>query len=752
MNQQFTTSYARNSVGRQRSRWLGLLIMLLLLGVPKNAFAIDNFSYVSESKKHGTTIYTRWANWLRQHANSNTGVYYDVMRYGEENSFRGWSRNGTDGRPTTWYYQNNCGPGINNNTWYGGENLSNWFYFKYENINEVTPDHPYVEIWVPTFDQDSSNPDVTKAGALYVTDKDGDDVLVAVQQYGQRQIDNFYVQCFNYNSTTYKTYLLNPQFYQLNQVRFEDEYNSGNYKQEGYGTNYVISPGILTNWGTFNGANSSYYYFGSNPQYVKLRYYPGYNMGESFDLSYINNWDLNAENNNTTGTDTYNTTYPRFSAQGRAIGVRTNGSYLITGTTFQWSVDWSSMFVTRNIRINNQVAAPTVERLRGGKIKISASGVKTYSDFQTFFVVDSLGRLDLGHDASGNATFGDGLDLKQPQPWYSVVYRAALIDNGSLDLNVGTLPSPDNDYYKAWRYYENSRDMKEQVVQEFKNRYADIPGCLYPTNMQVDFDQWNKKAIITWELPDDKNSRFQDGKFYVYRYEEGSNNYTLVGNAEVNGILMVEDNDVAYNKNYTYKVSFLLNNWLSSDGPEPSLTATSDVLSTEPAYNYDITNSITSKENSVLLSWKHDTPTNNTPLTFKVWRCLDNSSFYDQQGNIIQSKVIEAMEEIATVSAASSGTTTSYEDNTLASSCSFYWYRITTDVLGGTFASPLIGLASMSGSTKINSFTANRGTYSNVVKVQWDVTQIGTSPSRFVVYRRLLGYTSDEDYKQVHVV
>ena len=743
------TGQERTKTAR-RSRWLGLIVMLLLLGVPKNAFAIDNFIYVSESKKHGSTIYTRWANWLRNH--SYNGNYYDVQRYGEENSFRGWSRNGTDGRPTTWYYLNNAGPNVNNGKWHlNNEDLSTWFYFKYENINEVTPDHPYVEIWVPTFDQDSSNPDVTKAGALYVTDKDGDDVLVAVQQYGQRQIDNFYVQCFNYNSTTYKTYLLNPQFYNLNQLRFEDEYNSGNYKQEGYGTNYVISPGILTNWGTFNGANSSYYYFGSNPQYVKLRYYPGYNMGESFDLSYINNWDLNAENNNTTGTDTYNTTYPRFSAQGRAIGVRTNGSYLITGTTFQWSVDWSSMFVTRNIRINNQVAAPTVERLRGGKIKISASGVKTYSDFQTFFVVDNVGRLDLGHNASGTATLGDGLDLKQPQPWYSVVYRAALIDNGSLDLNVGTLPSPD-DYYKAWKYYENSRDMKEQVVQEFKNRYADIPGCLYPTNMQVDFDQWNKKAIITWELPDDKNSRFQDGKFYVYRYEEGSNNYTLVGNAEVNGILMVEDNDVAYNKNYTYKVSFLLNNWLSSDGPEPSLTATSDVLSTEPAYNYDITNSITSKENSVLLSWKHDTPTNNTPLTFKVWRCLDNSSFYDQQGNIIQSKVIEAMEEIATVSAASSGTTTTYEDNNLASSCSFYWYRITTDVLGGTFASPLIGLASMSGSTKINSFTANRGTYSNVVKVQWDVTQIGTSPSRFVVYRRLLGSTSDEDYKQVHVV
>jgi hypothetical protein len=55
----------------------------------------------------------------------------------------------------------------------------------------------------------------------------------------------------------------------------------------------------LTNWGTFNGANSSWYGFGSSPQYVKLRYYPGYNLGESFDMSFIVNWDLNDEKDST---------------------------------------------------------------------------------------------------------------------------------------------------------------------------------------------------------------------------------------------------------------------------------------------------------------------------------------------------------------------------------------------------------------------------------------------------------------------
>lgn len=510
--------------------------MLLLLGVPKNAFAIDDFNYVNQSKVHGSTIYTRWANWLRQHARS--GNYYDVQRYGEENSFRGWSRSGSDGRPTTWYYQNNCGPGINNNTWYGGEDLSYWFYFKYENINEVTPDHPYVEIWVPTFDQDSQSAnDATKAGALYVTDADGDDVLVAVQQRSQMQIDNFYGYRAPY-SNSYDTYLMDGYLCSdPSELEAEGYYNSGNYQDS-----HFISHGILTNWGTFNGANSNYV-FGASPEYVKLRYYPGYNMGESFDLSYINNWDLNTDNTNTGGTESYYIQQPRFVSPAKARMIGSGWTSDAAVDEMKWSVDWSTMFVTRNIKINNQVAAPTVERQRGGKIKISASGVKTYSDFKTFFVVDNVGRLDLGHNASGTATLGNNLDLKQTLSWHSVVYRATAIKNGSRNLTVGDLPSVVDDY--SWAYYNNSPNLMEPVVQEFKNRYADIPGCLYPTNVQATFDQWNKKAVITWELPADKDSRFQNGKFYVYRFEDGSNDYTLVGNAEVNGNLMVEDPDAA---------------------------------------------------------------------------------------------------------------------------------------------------------------------------------------------------------------
>ena len=702
----------------QRSRWLGLLVMLALLVGSGTAFGQNpaDFDLNAQSNVSGSTILTRWSNWVRSYKYSGTNNYLTVQNFNGENGWRGWSKGETNdpGRYTTWWYSSWVDPNVNYNH---NEDCQYWYHFKYENIDEVTPDHPYVEIWTPCYDGDSqSGDDITKAGALYVTNAQGKDVLVGVQQTAYRQIDNYY---YNYNSSgstvwgsIYGTY---------NSDEISNAYN--NYTDK-------VSPGILINWGT---ASENKYFYGSAPEWAKLRYYPGWNMGETFDMSFIVNWDMDANNNNYNATQTT----PRYVSVGESNLSYTNHYY--------WSVDWVNMYVTKGIRITNHVAAPTVERQRNGNVKVSASGVKTYTDFKTTFVVNNTGKLELGNSASGNKTFS-GIDHKQPISIYSNVYRTFTQKNGSFQINYATF---DNSSDSPFTTVANK---DEYTVQEFKKSYDAIPGCVYPleNSVQVTFDKWNKKTIITWESSD-KSNRNTSGSFYVYRYEGESTTPTLVGNVGVNSQYKLEDPDVEYGKTYTYKVSFILDNWQASDGPEPSLTADADVLSTEPTYNFDITNSITSKENSVLLSWKHDTPTNNTQITFKVWRCLDNSSFYDQEGHTIQSKVIEAMQEIATVPAASSGTTTTYEDNNLASSCSFYWYRITADVLGGTFASPLIGLASMSGSTKIKGFTANRGTYTNVVKLQWDVDQVGTSPSRFVVYRRLLGSTSDEDYRQVHV-
>ena len=507
----------------------------------------------------------------------------------------------------------------------------------------------------------------------------------------------------------------------------------------------------MTNWGTFNGANSSWYGFGSSPQYVKLRYYPGYNLGESFDMSFIVNWDLNDENNNENGGYEYDANYPRFQSQGRAkVKYYGENTYYPCEHYWHWSVDWTNMYVTKGIKVNNLVKAPTAERLRNGKIKLTASNVKTYTDFQTFFVVEDVGRLDLGHNSSGSKTMGSGIDHKKPLRNFSAVYRSTTVKNGSLNLTKAYMPS--YQYESTYTYWGNLKNQEEPLVQEFKNYHPDIPGCAYPEKVQVTFDKWNKKAIIKWDAV--KEDRNTNGRFFVYRYEQGSNNPTQVGSVGVNEECKLEDTEIAYNTNYTYKVSFLLNNWSSGDGPEPSLTAEAEVLNTTPDYNYTAATA-TPKDNSVLLSWNHDTPTNNTALSFKVWRVRDNNSFWDDNGKVLENKVIGAFGTLPyadNIAAAPNGSATSWEDTQLESKCAAYWYRISTDVLGGTFYSPLIGPTTMSGNTEIKNFSANRGTYSNVVKLQWDVKQVGTDKTRFVVYRRLLGSNKEEDFLQIHVV
>ena len=729
---------------RQRCRWLWLLLMFILLtGSVQTVYGQSEpsvFDFYTTGRVG--SIYDTWSNWLKTHwtKSGNNYIHYDVNRYGAENSFRGWDINGTDGRPTTWYYFNKVGPGIYNNTWFNGESIAPWFHFKYENINEVSPDHPYVEIWVPTYDVDGSGNDATKQCALYVKDADGKDVLVAVQQYCQHQIDNFSY----YTRSYYSSIMLNES---LSTLLGSHYYNSGNYKNRTDISYEHIYPGILTNWGTFNGANTTYCVFNlqGHPEYVKLRYYPGYNIGESFDMSFIVNWDINNENQNASTDVSYNATYPRFKSRARLLW-KPNGS--LDWGDFTWSVDWSSMFVTKGIKVNNKVSAPTAERLRGGQIKLSASNVRTYTDFETFFVVENVGRLDLGHESSGSATMGSGIDHKLPLRNYSVVYRGTTVKNGSMAINNLDLTN-----YSATNigYFTGVKDHLEPVVQEFKNYHEDIPGCAYPENVQVTFDKWSKKAIITWDAV--KENRNTNGSFFVYRYEEGSDEWTLVGSAAVGAVQKVEDSNVAYNKKYIYKVSFLLDNWASNDGPEPSLTTAADELNTTPTFNYPEI-ATTSQESSVLLNWSYETPSDgNTQLTFKVWRCRDNSTLYDQNGILIPANLINGFgsEPVATVDVTSSSTSTTWEDHNLESNCASYWYRVSADVLGGTFFSQYYGPATMSGNTEITSVRANRGTYSNVIKVQWDVRQVGTDPTRFEVFRRLLGSENPEDYQSVHV-
>ncbi|MBQ6205343.1 MAG: hypothetical protein IJK46_14815, partial [Prevotella sp.] len=58
----------------QRSRWLGLLVMLALLVGSGTAFGQNpaDFDLNAQSNVSGSTILTRWSNWVRSYKYSGT--------------------------------------------------------------------------------------------------------------------------------------------------------------------------------------------------------------------------------------------------------------------------------------------------------------------------------------------------------------------------------------------------------------------------------------------------------------------------------------------------------------------------------------------------------------------------------------------------------------------------------------------------------------------------------------------------------
>lgn len=333
------------------------------------------------------------------------------------------------------------------------------------------------------------------------------------------------------------------------------------------------------------------------------------------------------------------------------------------------------------------------------------------------------------------------------------------ITNGNPNANYvfsGINDSEKQTWHTRYVQYKSYTQANRTITVSFTRDWQkDVAGnivkpCVYPKNLETDFDQWKKTTTIKWQKED--YDRLTNGKFYVFRYKNGDTT-TREKLAVINygSSLQYVDENLEYDNIYTYEVSSVLDNW-NNNAPVADLTVTSQRISTTPAYNFP---SFTDerKETSVRLIWTHDKPSNNTSIKFKVWRCQDSPGFYDENGHPIEANIIAAMGDayVTGISANATGAT-SYEDTEISSSCSFYWYRIGTDLFNRTFYSKLLGPTSMNGSTVIKSVTANRGTYTNVVKVQWDVKQMGTAASRFVVSRRLLGSTNDADYKQVYVV
>jgi len=333
---------------------------------------------------------------------------------------------------------------------------------------------------------------------------------------------------------------------------------------------------------------------------------------------------------------------------------------------------------------------------------------------------------------------------------YSHKYEFRLNDTGNwitnsnpngnyvlTDINNNEAQAYHTRYVQYKTYTQANRTIDVTFTRDWQKTQSGniVQACTQPTDLNVEPNLWNKTVTVSWNK--EYTDRLQNGKFYIYRYTNGDiDTREKLGVVNFNDRLAFTDDNVEYDTEYTYQVSFILDNW-DNTSPVEDLTLTK-TISTSRDEMFPIELSAVPSDNDITLNWSFPNPQVASGASFKVYRRGVNETNWSE------------LTSIGTVTASKNDDHLSVSDNTIASSCESYYYEVRTELAERMFTATLERPVNLTGDgTQITSLTCNRGTYSNMVKVQWRVEQVGTSATHYVLYRRLIG-EGDDTYKSIY--
>lgn len=253
-----------------------------------------------------------------------------------------------------------------------------------------------------------------------------------------------------------------------------------------------------------------------------------------------------------------------------------------------------------------------------------------------------------------------------------------------------------------------------------------LKGFAYPEDLRAEIDKWNKNITLKWNKISSQELK-TDGTWEIQR-----NGVTIASGLEYSTSHFI-DNDEAleYNKEYNYTVYFrpsILNN----DFYAPGLSATTNEKIIIEDVNIYLT--ATPHENHIMLNWTHDALSGGKTYSYTIQRKVND----DQDWSDISSASNLSLNK----------SSYSYKDTDIGSACDIITYRIMMEESGGhTFYSDSI-TEHITGQTRVTSFVTSRGEYSNSVHISWEVDQIGTENSEFILYRKLLN-NEDSEWSKV---
>ena len=413
---------------------------------------------------------------------------------------------------------------------------------------------------------------------------------------------------------------------------------------------------------------------------------------------------------------------------GKTYEVKIAGYWKINNThdpelqSYTWTFSGSTMGLTQ---------APTAEIVEYGKIKVSGGLLKDYGPT----VVGSYSGA-----TTDNLKWVDADKLDSPYGSYpqgDVSYKDLAI-NFSERANYAKESAKYVEYiisrtdFTPNGYKELNPKLSVDVYQWFKTT---VPGYLVPNGLTVSNpDQWTKQVTLAWN----STGSYKGGSWSVYRYKPGSSRgvpVTEVNNNVTTCVVDVPELDAEY----IYEVAFIPTNGVFRS--ELS-TKTNYTLARSWGFN-SFTATVDDAGTAFDLSWTHS-PIEDAAGNKAYSLILQRSENYN-----ISNPNAASWKEVKTFSITSDGTTTgSHTDNSGLVSNHTYSYRLTINLLDTTICSNVATVKL--GGSKITAFSATRGTYSNMVKLEWNVKQVGSNVTNFILQRRPLGSTEEQAWANIH--
>ena len=261
-----------------------------------------------------------------------------------------------------------------------------------------------------------------------------------------------------------------------------------------------------------------------------------------------------------------------------------------------------------------------------------------------------------------------------------------------------------------------------------------VPGFIYPTKVEnVVTNQWDKKVKISWEVEDD-NTRSHAGTWTIYNATLERDIITGLSHETRNWEITLDNYHTAYDIDVYFIPSGL--------GSKPAELKASTKVSVEPTWDFCEFTATENEEAHIDLAWSHhsigDASGSNV---YKLH--IERSTDYDPED---PGKATWG--EIGTMDITSTETNQgTYTDSNNLDPNTSYFYRLKISVFNEQQLSDVACVKL--GGTTIQTFTASRGTYSNLVKLNWSVRQVGSS-TNYTVQRRPLGSRDERAWATIY--